>query len=69
MKAAKTFQVILVFLCSTLIFCKPLKTVPKASSTNLDTVGGDESLPNLRKILYPTYAREPYGTDFYTYVW
>lgn len=25
----------------------------------------EESLPNLRKVLYPTYAREPYGTDFY----
>ena len=26
----------------------------------------EEGSPNLRKILYPTYVREPFGTDFYT---
>uniref|UniRef100_A0AC34QKG4 Uncharacterized protein n=1 Tax=Panagrolaimus sp. JU765 TaxID=591449 RepID=A0AC34QKG4_9BILA len=30
-----------------------------------DRLKSEENLPNLRRVLYPTYAREPYGTEIY----
>ena len=47
-------------------------TLPKLSEnteSEIQTVvlpKTEEGSPNLRKVLYPTYVREPFGTDFYT---
>ncbi|KAE9551489.1 hypothetical protein FO519_005283 [Halicephalobus sp. NKZ332] len=47
----------------------PLPKSPQSTESELQTLAmakAEEGSPNLRKILYPTYVREPFGTDFYT---
>lgn len=73
-KMSKIFYNLMVILFATLSLSDCL-SIPRISSTNDDkankqilpaTANPEDSLPNLRKILYPTYAREPYGADIYT---
>uniref|UniRef100_A0A7E4ZWP5 Secreted protein n=1 Tax=Panagrellus redivivus TaxID=6233 RepID=A0A7E4ZWP5_PANRE len=48
----------------TIFAASTIEDVPKEPETKI--VGPvTEPLPNLRKILYPTYARSSYGSDLY----